>query len=378
MALIESLTPYERFIQSTDNPATRRHYDYGMKAFLTFAKITADELVKASAMVIEDTVKLHIKHMEDKGLSWGTRAAVVNALWKFCKVNKLKDVDFDEIRKRLGNDETDRTDEPYNRDILRRLMDAADLRKKVIVGIFATSGIRRSALPPLKLKHIQKVLIPETNSETYVLTIYANSKKDRYQTFVTPEIAVLIDTYLQVRRSAGEETGPDSPLVREQYDPTANHAAAEDDVKLARHVSQSTIAQLVSMLLVQAGLKDEIRKRGIHEVHGFRKHVYTELIKAGVKEVNVKRIIGHSTGLGKNYDRQTVEDMLRDYAKAIPALTISNETKLARQVEELKTQTADVDLMKKMHLDMKLALEEEREARKRLEAKVALLESGKV
>lgn len=64
--------------------------------------------MNANATAIEDAVKRHIKDLEDKGKSWGTRAAVFNALWKFCKVNKLKEVDFDEIRKRLGDDETER------------------------------------------------------------------------------------------------------------------------------------------------------------------------------------------------------------------------------------------------------------------------------
>jgi integrase len=373
VGLEESLTPYERFLQSIDNVDTRKNYDYGMKSFLRYAKITADDLMKASPTAIEDAIRRQIRDMENQGLSWGTRAAVVNGLWKFCKVNKLKEVDFDEIRKTLGDDESEHDDQPYDNELVRKLMQAADLRKKVIIGVLATSGIRRGAIASLKLKHAHKMTIPESTTETYALDIYANSKKDRYATFITPEVSALLDAYLKARVAAGEVLSPDSPLIREQYDPTANRAADTENVNKPRHVTTSTVAQLVTALIIQAGLKDEIRKRKIHAMHAFRKHVYTELIKAGVKEVNVKRIIGHSTGLGRNYDRQTLEDMLKDYAKVIPALTISNEPELQRQVEKLRVELSDVSALKAEMYRMK----QELDTLKRANENAALVEANR-
>src|SRR2546425_5609532 len=217
MALEESLSPYDRFIESLENPFTRHQYDSALKWFLKFSKTTPDELIKATPTAIEDALKRHMKSMEHAGKSWATRAAVVNALRKFLRVNKVKDVDWDELRKRLGEDESDHDDKPYSRELIQQLMQAADLRKKVIVGVLATSGMRRSALPPLKLKHVKKMEMVNEAGELYSLEVYANSKRSRYVTFVTPEITTIIDAYLESRRAAGETLGPESPLVR---DPT--------------------------------------------------------------------------------------------------------------------------------------------------------------
>lgn len=353
MTLEESLTPYERFIQSVENPYTRHGYVCGLKWFLEFTKTTPDELVKASPMAIEDSLKRLIKHMEQIGKSWGSRAAVVNALRKFLRTNKVKDVDWDELRKRLGEDESEHDDQPYSRELIQRLMQAADLRKKVIVGVLATAGIRRSALPPLKLKHTKKLQLPNNAGSIYSLDIYANSKRSRYVTFVTPEVTAIIDTYLESRKAAGETLGPESPLIREQFD--------KESVNKPRHITQSTTAQLVQGLIIQAGVKQEIRENKIHTMHAFRKRVYTELIKAGVKEVNVKRVVGHSTGLGRNYDRQTIDVMLQDYAKAIPNLMISDSADLKRRVDELTTKVSDFEQMKQLYLSVKAELDHEKE-----------------
>jgi integrase len=330
MALEESLTPYERFMESVENPYTRHQYKAAFGWFTEFTKTTADELVKASPTAIEDAIKRHLKHLEQAGKSWGTRAAVVNAVRKFARVNKIKDLDWDEIRKRLGEDDKDHDDQPYSKELIQKLMQAADLRKKVIIGILATSGIRRGALAPLKIKHVKKMTLGNGAGEVYALTIYANSNRSRYVTFVTPEITAIIDDYLQSRTAAGEVIGPDSPLVREQYD--------TDSVNKARHITQSTTAQLVASLITQAGIKEEIRKRKIHALHAFRKTVYSTLVNVGVKEISIKKIMGHSTGLGRNYDRTNLSEVVKDYAKAIDALTISDAAEWKEKASKLQVQ----------------------------------------
>lgn len=80
MTLQESLTPYERFIESVENPHTRNQYVRAFKWFVDFTKTTPDDLIRASPIAIEDSLKRHMRHMEQAGKSWGTRAAVVNSL----------------------------------------------------------------------------------------------------------------------------------------------------------------------------------------------------------------------------------------------------------------------------------------------------------
>ena len=97
---------------------------------------------------------------------------------------------------------------------------------------------------------------------------------------------------------------------------------------------------------------EEVRKLKIRQMHAFRKRVYSELVGAGVKEISIKKIVGHSTGLGRNYDRSEIEDLLKDYAKAIPALTISDAPELQRQVKELEVKASSVEYMKMTYLQL--------------------------
>jgi hypothetical protein len=68
--------------------------------------------------------------------------------------------------------------------------------------------------------------------------------------------------------------------------------------------------------------------------------------------------MGHSSpGLQSSYFRPTEEEIYAEYKKAVDMLTISEEKHLRYEVEKLKTEVADVELMKKNYLDMKLEIE---------------------
>jgi hypothetical protein len=68
--------------------------------------------------------------------------------------------------------------------------------------------------------------------------------------------------------------------------------------------------------------------------------------------------MGHtSPGLQSSYFRPTEEEIYAEYKKAVDLLTISEEKHLRYEVEKLKTEVADVNLMKKNYLDMKLEIE---------------------
>ncbi len=405
MALTESLSPYERFLSKVQNPYTRHQYEHFVQVFCEYVRgreITSkklerlkkelrkaqrgksrdqsrieelekqvmaetialfdpviNEIFNSTPLAVQDAISRCLDDMKAKGKKWGTRIALVNGLWKLYKANKKdRELDWDELRAQVGDDETEHDDQPYSRPLLQKLMTAADLRKKVIVGIYATAGIRRGALPPLKRKHKFKAKLPD-GSDVYVLEVYPNSPKYRYLTAVTPEVTQLMDQYDAARAAAGEILTGESPLIREEY--------SEENINNPKHITESTIAQLVTNLIERAGIASEIKQKKIHQMHGFRKTVYSELVRAGVKELNIKKLMGHSTGLGKNYDRsEFIEVVLPEYAKAVPALTISDAPELKRQVRELEVKVSDVDAMKAAYLKLK-------EDNERLEAEVEQL-----
>jgi hypothetical protein len=61
---------------------------------------------------------------------------------------------------------------------------------------------------------------------------------------------------------------------------------------------------------------------------------------AGMKSINIEKLMGHSLGMSTNsYYRATSDEILKDYLKAVPFLTISSEIRLQRQMEQVVEQS---------------------------------------
>ena len=61
---------------------------------------------------------------------------------------------------------------------------------------------------------------------------------------------------------------------------------------------------------------------------------------AGMKSINIEKLMGHSLGMSTNsYYRATSDEILKDYLKAVSFLTISSEIRLQRQMEQVVEQS---------------------------------------
>jgi integrase len=87
--------------------------------------------------------------------------------------------------------------------------------------------------------------------------------------------------------------------------------------------------------------------------HGFRKWYKTQCEIAGMKSINIEKLMGHSLGMSTNsyYRATTSDEILKDYLKAVPFLTISSEIRLQRQmeqvVEQLRNDNAKINYRKR-------------------------------
>ena len=81
-----------------------------------------------------------------------------------------------------------------------------------------------------------------------------------------------IDAYLDYRKRAGEQVGPNNPLIREQSD-------LEDKFRVLnpRHVTDKTISSLTKLVSYETGLrvksKDHYERKETMLNHGLRKIV---------------------------------------------------------------------------------------------------------
>ncbi len=266
----------------------------------------------------------------------------VSALQKWCDVYDIEGINWKKIRRFMQEPNSSHEDRLYRMDELRKMLDAADLRLKAEILTMLSSGMRIGALPELRLKHLKKL-----DNDIYMVTVYASSKKDRHITFTTPEASHAIDNYLEWRKARGETITPDSPVFRRSF--------ADKNANKVEFTTRAAMILYLRELLVNLG----IRKVGHSEVsltHSFRKIANTAFVKAGVKPVVCEMLLGHNIGLQANYLRLSEEELLQEYVKAVPLLTVSQEASLRMEVEGLKIRAGSIDDLREAMirlLDMK-------------------------
>ena len=98
-------------------------------------------------------------------------------------------LNWDFINQHKGKFKKKQKLEVYIHEQIQELLKICDIRTRVIVLIFASTGIRIGALPELKYKHLAKI------GGLYQFSIYQNEEEE-YITFCTPECATALDNYL--------------------------------------------------------------------------------------------------------------------------------------------------------------------------------------
>lgn len=234
----------------------------------------------------------------------------------------------DNFKLHLPPDESINEDRPYNTEEIGQIIREADLRSKVAILLLSSTGMRMGALHSLQIGDLTKL---NDFSLLYKIQVYARTR-DKYYTFCTPECYSAIQDYLDYRKRSGEDVSKDkSPLIREQFNPDNPFT-----INSPRFVSEKTIEYILTHALEQSG----VRKPGVvHMSHGFRKFFINQCENnSPMKSLFVDVLVNHDIGVKKHYLRIKESELLQEYLKAAPALTISNEHRLKQQVQGLEGQ----------------------------------------
>jgi integrase len=269
------------------------------------------------------------------------------SLRKFYEGNDIENIRWHKLSGYMGELTPKNEDRCYTHEEIHTLLDNSDLKLKVVILLMASAGLRVGALPTLLVSHLEK------KGSVYKISVYKGLKgKGKYYTFCSPECVTVIDTYLQYRERCGEKITPDSPLLRKDFDSSFKASkivpATYDGIRMS-----------VYTLLVKSGIRivgSNRRKRNdISMTHGFRKFYETMLVNSNIHETIIRKLTGHSEigNLTQRYARQTEDEMLEEYMKAVDNLTINPENRLKRKVELLTIEKSKVDLALSQIEDMK-------------------------
>jgi integrase len=352
---LELSQEYRYFIDSLANEQTRKHYDFHLKKY---CKYSNEDILskKDNPRLLEAQIIQYIVSLRQQKLSHSHISCSLAAISHFYTMNDIM-LNKKKIAKFLGEKtkKMQTKGKGYSREQIAKMLQICDERQKTIVFMLASTGIRIGALPELELKHIEKI------SDLYRITVYDGE----YYTFCTPECSKAIDNYLEYRQRYGEKLTPNAPLIREMFD--------RDDQLKARNpkpLKRFGVITLIRDLLRKAGIQEvhhlteggELKTSGqvrkdIPLHHGFRKFFNTALMNSDVHPSFKKLLMGHSVQLDEVYydkgSEKSTAKLLEEYSKAIDALTINDENRLRKKVEELTPKSDEIQGLR-TQLDMLL------------------------
>lgn len=290
---------------------------------------------------IEDKIKQYIIDVRDRELSTSFMHIFLSSIKAFFEMNDIENIRWHKLKRFMGEKTPKHDDRCYNHEEILSMLNVSDLKQKVVILLMCSAGLLVGALPTLLVKHLKKV------SGVYKIDVYKGLKgKGQYYTFCTPECVTAIETYLQYRERCGEKITGDSPLLRKDFDSDFHESTRNKVYPVYSH----SISMSLFHLLIKIGIRtiDHVNSRNRKEVkltHGFRKFFETQLVNANIHETIIRKLTGHSdnANLTQLYSKQTEEEMLVSYIKAVDNLTINPENRLLRKVEKLEVEKSQFE-----------------------------------
>ncbi len=332
------------FEQTIKSKYTLRNYREHLKRFLEFTKLKDhDSLLKLSKDDIQIQIEDYVMYLK-KAVNPNSVDTMMRGIKHFFVINKVG-LYWELIRKLYPEKVKSSGFMPFTTKDVQSMLDATtSKRNKAIIHFLASTGSRIGVFDyDLSMKHLK-----DMGSSCMAVLIYAD-EKDEYWSFLTPEATNSLNDYFQQRQDDGEKFTKDSPIFRSKY-----FLGIEKTKPLRLKSVQSLIFRILGNSEVK---RVKVNKNyNIQMAHGFRKRFNTILkLDSNVNSNLAEKMLGHSIThrLDNTYFVPKVEDLFKEFKKAIPELTISEELKLklenenkTKRITELESRDQEIEKLK--------------------------------
>jgi hypothetical protein len=325
--------PLTEFFDAIRSPVTKVKYEKRLDLFFrdigiqgpglqirarNFAKQAKSDNQWAT-QVINDYMRKQKERAERKEISESTVPNFFKPIKLFCEMNDIL-LNWKKIAKRIPRGRSYGQDRVPTADEIKQVVGYPDRRIKPAALLMLSSGIRLGSFDYLNWRDIEKV---EKNGQVVAakLRVYAGTP-DEYFSFITPEAYRALEEYNRFRRSHGEKVTGDSPVLRDLFHPDK---LGKGEPHIPKRLKSTGVKRMIEDALKGTGIRKALEKgKKRHEFqadHGFRKF-FKSACERHMKSLHVEMLMGHNVGLAENYYRPTEAELLKDYLKAVPELTI--------------------------------------------------------
>lgn len=298
----------------------------------------------------------HKERVRRKELAAGTLKNYYRAAKLFCEMNDLT-LNRRRISKGLPRAKNSSNDRSPTIKEIRKLVEYPDRRIRPVVYSMASGGFRLGAWDYLRWRHVSPITNDNGDVIAAKVTIYTDEPEE-YYTFITPEAYFTLRDWMDFRISYGEKITRDSWMMRDLWQTTNTKYGARWGLATNPKKLQSiAVKRLLDRALWEQGVRHTLPAGvKLYEwkgAHGYRKF-YKSHAEQVMKPINVEITMGHDLGVSESYWRPTEQEVLEDYVKAVPLLTINGDNLvLQKQVEELSEKTNNNDYIIKAKLQEK-------------------------
>lgn len=284
-----------------------------------------------ATQTINDYMRKQKERAERKEISESTVPQFYKPIKLFCEMNDIL-LNWKKISKRIPRGRGYAQDRIPTIEEIKLILNYPDRRIKPVVLLMVSSGIRLGAFDYLTWRDIEKI---EKNGQVVAGRIKAYSgSPEEYLSFITPEAYHALEEYGGFRKTHGERMGPESPIIRDLFHPDR---LGKGEPHIPKRLKSTGVKRMVEDALKGTGIRKPLEKgKRRHEFqadHGFRKF-FKSACERQMKSLHVEMLMGHNVGLADNYYRPAENELLNDYLKAVPDVTILEQAK-APSLEKL-------------------------------------------
>lgn len=332
------------FLSSCKNKATYAAYKSSINHFLKFTAAQNGTVIDPDTMITLDNKKLnhlvlewmvHLKKNAKSDFAYRLGEVNVNSVAGYC--NRVKQwLTYHEIViswkkvQRFIPEQVQRKWHIYSMDEVRKMLQLASFRERVMVLTLATSGMRLGGMTGLKIQDFK-----ELKGNIGMFVVYAGSPR-WYPTFCTPECLAAITFYLKWREEIGETLSPTAPLIRDAVREKLSRA-----VKRPHHITNNRAWFIMRRLAQKASIPME----NLQPDHSFRKLMNTALANRKINPLFKEIMIGHSPKLERIYfdkeNPESIDALLEEYVKVSNKLLFNDEYKMKDEFIELREKVKD-------------------------------------
>ena len=293
-------------------------------------------------------LKEWVRDYKENSLKYKTIKLKLNVAELFFEMNK-KIVYKRILHKMLpDSDEIPAGEFPFTTEEIWLMKKAAKkLRDMTIIDFLASTGVRPGSLsdPVIRMKYVEDMPHGCKSIRVY------DGSKEGYWAFLTPEATDSLNRYLASRKRNGEELTEESVLFRNYDNPN----------KKQEHLSDNSIRQMLDSVMKRAGIERKKTKNRYDKaiIYGFRKRFNGTLKMNNEVNSNIaEKLMAHKRGLDGVYLKPTKEECFREFAKAIPDLTLDPTEKQKHMINNLEKETSELKQILSQNEDLKSDLSE--------------------